>query len=31
MSHSLNLLKGRYIGYYIGDYYMGLLRGILGV
>ena len=31
MSYSLNSLKGGYIGDYIGYYYMGLLRGILGV
>ena len=31
VSHSLNSLKRGYIGAYIGDYYKGLLRGILGV
>ena len=31
MSCSLNSFKGGYIGVYIGDYYKGLLRGILGV
>ena len=31
MSYSLNSLKGDYIGGNIGDYYKGLLRGILGV
>ena len=25
MNHSLNSLKGGYIGYYIGDYYRGYL------
>ena len=31
MSHSLNSLRGDYIGDCIGDYCRGLLRGILGV
>ena len=31
MSSSLNSLKGGDIGDYIGECYMGLLRGILGV
>ena len=31
MSHSLNSLKGAYMGDSMGDYYKGLLRGILGV
>ena len=31
MSYSLNSSKGGCIGDYIGDSYMGLLRGIVGV
>ena len=31
MSYSLNSLKGVNIWDYVGDYYRGILRGILGV
>ena len=27
MSYSLNSLKGDYIGEYIGDYYIGVIKG----